>query len=271
MSMVIAIPTYRRTGIQKTWDRLPPAWRAKVRFYVDEKDAKQFRFHSEGPDDRFWGAQVIVVPETVQSIAQKRAWIIRTMDAPKFVMFDDDLLFAERAEAEDGKVSLVQIKGERVGYWLEQLEAKLDEVAHAGFGPRQNANTKTKMWDDNSRMVYALAYRTEVAQTMDFGPEGFGRIETREDFDYTLQLLRRGFPNAVCNYCVVDQVYNAKGGCSEERSLERSNADADKLAELHPGLIRVAEKEYTASGQGARAVNKRKEVVIAWKKAISNA
>lgn len=264
MSMVIVIPTRRRLATQKTWDHLPKRWRERTRFVVDETDAKQFRFHSETDGDRFWGCTVVVHPEEVQTIAQKRAWIMRTMDAPKFLMLDDDLLFSQRVL---GTERLEKIRGEEVGVWLDKMEAKLDEVAHAGFGPRQNANTKTTEWDVNSRMVYALGYRTEVAQTLDFGPAGYGRIETREDFDYTLQLLKRGFPNAVCNYCVVDQIYNAKGGCSEERTMERSNADALRLAELHPGLVRVAERAYKSSGAGTAAAT-RMEVTIQWKKAF---
>jgi hypothetical protein len=106
-------------------------------------------------------------------------------------------------------------------------------------------------------MMYCLGYRPEILRRVC----ELGRIEHREDMDYTLQLLRAGYPNRV-NYrlAVGQKAYNAKGGASLERTMEASNADAEKLAELHPGLVRVAEKNYKQS-------IKRKEVVCSWKKA----
>src|SRR5262245_3696326 len=47
-----------------------------------------------------------------------------------------------------------------------------------------------------------------------------GRIETREDMDITLQLLRKGYPNAVWQTTVNDQRgYDAPGGCTNERKI----------------------------------------------------
>ena len=44
---------------------------------------------------------------------------------------------------------------------------------------------------------------------------------------------RKGFPNAVWHGTVCDQGgFNAPGGCTDERTMERPNADAFKLAEL---------------------------------------
>jgi len=91
-----------------------------------------------------------------------------------------------------------------------------------------------------------------------------GRIETREDMDYTLQLLRKGFPNIVFFNLCVDQKYNSPGGASLERTVESSNADAEKLATLHPGFVRITEKKYKSSLP-------RKEVVCSWKKAFKSA
>ena len=89
-----------------------------------------------------------------------------------------------------------------------------------------------------------------------------GRIETREDMDITLQLLRKGYPNAVWQTTVNDQrKYDAPGGCTNERTIERSNADAHELARLHPGYVSVVERAYEASVP-------RKEVICRWQKAL---
>jgi hypothetical protein len=91
-----------------------------------------------------------------------------------------------------------------------------------------------------------------------------GRIETREDMDVTLQLLRKGYPNAVWHTTVNDQreAY-APGGCSSHRTIESSNADAYELQRLHPGYVRVVERAYKGSVP-------RKEVNCQWQKALED-
>lgn len=255
--MALVIPTYRRPTVQKTWDRLPQRWRERTTFFVDQRDNDAMTARGV-----FKGATFVVVPQQVRTIAQKRALIISCCTGTKMLMLDDDLMFSERLDPDaTGKVFLQQIKGERVGEWLDVLERQLDDYMHAGFGPRQNGQTHTVDWDYGGRAMYALGFHRDAYKELDLGPDRLGRIETREDFDYTLQLLCKGYPNAISRRCLVDQAYNAKGGASEERSVESSNADAQKLAELHPGLVRLTQKAYKASVP-------RVEVVVSWKKAL---
>jgi hypothetical protein len=82
--------------------------------------------------------------------------------------------------------------------------------------------------------------------------------------DLTLQLLRKGYPNAVWHTTVNDQRrFDAPGGATNERTLVRSNADAHKLAQLHPGYVSITEKTYKASVP-------RVEVICQWKKALED-
>jgi hypothetical protein len=77
-----------------------------------------------------------------------------------------------------------------------------------------------------------------------------------------LQLLRKGYDNIISHETVVDNVYDLRGGCHDERTVERSDAAAELLAELHPGLVKVVEKDYKGSV-------KRKEVIVSWKKSLN--
>jgi hypothetical protein len=104
--------------------------------------------------------------------------------------------------------------------------------------------------------MYALGYDVKVVRKRC----ELGRIEHREDMDYTLQLLTQGYPNGVYVEVCVDQVYNSKGGASLERSVEGSNRDAEKLAKWFPKFVKVVERAYLKSVP-------RKEVVVSWKKA----
>lgn len=249
--MEIVIPTYRRPTMQRTWNALNDYWRARTMFVVDRKDCDDM-------EDVYDGAHYLVVPPTVKTIAQKRAWILSQKSFKHIVMFDDDLRFAVRKNKTDS--SLRPAMPEDVSMYLHALANKLaGGYAHAGFDMRFGNNGKPHGWRENTRMVYSLAYNCEIVRDVC----KLGRIETREDFDYTLQLLRAGHPNTVCSSITCDQTFNAPGGCSErgQRTMERSNADALKLAKLHPGLVTVVKKEYASSIP-------RLEVRVQWKKAL---
>lgn len=267
--MKIVIPTYRRVNAQHTLRALPLDRQAQTVLVVDEEDAERISL-AQRVSGFPLGPLVMVHPPEVKTIAQKRAWILangmpREWDDPKIVMMDDDLRFAVR-KAPDS-LSLREATPTDLEWHLQQLEHALSrEVPHVGWSARQgNNNHGTQVenhgdWAENTRTMYVLGYYLPIVQQAC----QLGRIETREDMDYALQLLRAGHPNAVSFAIACDQKYNAPGGCSTERSVESSNADADRLAELHPGLVRVTEKKYKASIP-------RREVVVYWKKAYSQA
>lgn len=207
---------------------------------------------------------VVVQPDDNMTIAKKREWIMRRaaeLGQEKIAMFDDDLHFYVRRE--DKQDRLRYAKNSDIAFWLAELEEKLSpEIPHAGFGARQGNNNRDAGWQTPDRMMLALGYYLPVV----LREAELGRIETREDMDVALQLLRRGYPNAVCHTFVVGQEgagYNAAGGCSGQRTTEASNADAAKLADLHPGYVRLVERNYTSSVP-------RIEVVCSWAKALSH-
>jgi hypothetical protein len=94
------------------------------------------------------------------------------------------------------------------------------EFPHVGFGPRQGNNHEKGGWKTPARMMFSLGYYLPIVVK----ECELGRVETREDMDVTLQLLRKGYPNAVWQTTVNDQrKYDAPGGCTNERTIERSN------------------------------------------------
>lgn len=250
----LVIPTYRRVHEQATFLGLPEDWRKLVIFVTDQQDYKGL-YAKYGQTT---GAQFVVHPPEITSIAQKRAWILQNTLYERIVMLDDDLRFAMRPEPSDTK--LVPAKPEDVGKALHLLSSMLCMVVHAGFSARQGNNHLPAGWVANTRMMYVLGYRPEEVRKHC----ELGRIEHREDMDYTLQLLRAGCPNMVLADICVDQRYNAPGGASASgRTVQQSNADADRLALLHPGLVRVVQKDYAGSVP-------RREVVVSWKKAYDS-
>jgi hypothetical protein len=255
MQMQIVIPTRGRTNQQLTLSFLPRELRKRTTLVCPEQEDFQLAcLYRDG--------EIVVQPDANWTIARKRKWIMEEWYGAgyeRILMFDDDLSFSTRVSETDWR--LRPIEGEELGAEIQRLEDKLGpEYPHVGFGPRQGNNRLPGGWKTPSRMMYSLGYYLPI----DVRECELGRIETREDMDVTLQLLRKGYPNAVWHTTVNDQrQYSAPGGATDERTMERSNADAYKLAELHPGYVSVVDKDYQASVP-------RKEVVCQWQKALKD-
>src|SRR5262249_46831938 len=161
----------------------------------------------------------------------------------------------------EGHCRLRKICGEELGAEIQRLADKLGpEFPHVGFGARQGNNNEKAGWKTPARMMYSLGYYLPIVVK----ECELGRIETREDMDVSLQLLRKGYPNAVWMTTVNDQrKYDAPSGCTNERTIERSNRDAYKLAELHPGYVSIVERPYKVSVP-------RVEVSCRWKMALED-
>lgn len=249
----IYIPTYRRVNNQITYSSLPSWLQPKVVFVVDKQDFQSFS-ETEG---LYYEEQFLVRPEYIKGIAQKRAWLIANCREEKMIMMDDDLSF----EVRDGAPGKTKVATpEDVGYWLMELWKKLNTYAHVGFSVRRHNDKLPVGWFENSRMQCVLGYRPEVMRE----ECSLGRIETREDFDYTLQLLQRGYPNAICAEILFSQTINATGGISTYRTVESSNAEALQLEEFHPGIVRAVDRKYKTQKS---EFGTRKEVICYWKKA----
>lgn len=250
--MIISIPTRGRISKQVTLKWIPPAIHNQV-LLVCPRD--EVFFHKKN-----WpSVQVVAQPDEITTIAKKRAWMLHFMHdegVTKTLMMDDDLLFYSRREEQPDRLKYAL--PEETIHWFAELEKRLTpDTPHGGFGPRQGNHTQPAGWLQGTRMMLALGYHIPTV----LANAEHGRINTREDMDVCLQLLRKGLPNQVTHEFVVGQgAYAERGGCEDERTLESSNADAEKLAELHPGLVRVVEKEYKN--------HPRKEVVCSWKGAL---
>lgn len=250
---IIYIPTYNRVDVQTTLERIPKSSgvdNGKVVLVATRKEAKKL--------ERKWEVPVLVQPDEVNNIAQKRAWIIEQCRHERMIMLDDDLRFCYRPDFAVPKLITVDPDHEGANRAWLNFERCLEHFAHASVGARMGAQAKTFRWSFNSRCMYVLGYQTKIVQKCKLGSIG-----TREDMDYTLQLLQMGYRNMVSYRLLVDQQYAKAGGMTEERTIEKSNKDAEKLARRYPGIVQVQEKAYKASIP-------RKEVRVAWRKAFNN-
>lgn len=258
--MIIVIPTKGRVGKQVSYANLPAELRKQTVIVCPKKevDAHGFNHPQVG--------QILAQPDDTWKIYQKRRWILDQFKNDKIIMLDDDLRFCIRRT--DDPKKFLQITPEQIVQGFKELDKQLTpEIPHAGFSARGGSLSPASQrggWQEAKRMMCVLAYHvpTVLANCDPF------RIETREDMDVCLQLLRKGFPNVVSFTYHFDQKFGAPGGASTERDFTRANADAHTLAKYHPGLVKVVQKDDSGRAGLSEEARTRLEVVVQWVKAF---
>lgn len=250
--MQIFIPTYGRSNAQHTFRHLPKSLQKQTKLVVQFRERKLYPNYD-----------IEVLPKSIETVAPARQWIMQKLaSSVKVVMLDDDLRFDARRMDDGGKFLVATDK--QVEVLFKRIEKELDTYAHVGVLSREGGNrimTPTVM---NTRMMRVLSYRTDIYRKEKIK---FDRLPLQEDFDVTLQLLRKGYPNLVlCEWVNGQGTSGAKGGCSHFRTIELHNKNATMLAELHHPFVKVVEKET----KGAWGGQPRLDVAVQWKKAFAS-
>lgn len=201
-----------------------------------------------------------------EGIAPVRYWIgqkAREDGESTFCMMDDDTWFYTRISPDDWKLRYSE--HDDVDAMLAEMQRLLEggEYAHVGVSSREGNNRfgvgGPDFGVDNTRTTRVLGYRTDEFLAM-----VHCRVRVMEDFDVNLQLLERGLKNRNLIYWAQGQRQtNAPGGCSVWRTHEVHDAAARRLAELHPHVVTLRQKENKSGG----AFGKRTEVTVQWKQA----
>jgi hypothetical protein len=214
---------------------------------------------------------VVAQPNDEWKLPEKRDWTLKhwhEMGYTKIMLLDDDLRFATRVSDDDWH--LREIKGQELLDEFLRLEEKLGpEYPHVGFGIRQgNNNIKDPGWRIATKQVCTLGYYVPIVVK----EVRWDNLILRTDFSATLQLLLKGYPNAIWDRTVADQKeFDAPGGCSRYRTLELLNEQAEVFASLYPGYVSLTKREYNEKtkdkGSKRKETATRIETVIQWQKA----
>lgn len=250
--MFIYIPTLNRIDSQKTYDMLPAKLR---RFATLVAPLREVEAHKAR------GRKVIGCP--VSGIGKVRQWILNLHKTGKLVMLDDDIRFDVRRKDNKGRF-LVATESDICDLFAT-LETNLSAYTHVGVLAREGGNRITIPYVECTRMLRVLAYN--VARYHKAGVR-YDRLPVMEDFDVTLQLLRKGHANLVlCDWVNGQGSSNAAGGCSTYRTMELQERGAILLAKHHREFVRVVRKRTKQAWNG----QERTDVVISWKKAYESA
>ncbi|MGO9062104.1 MAG: hypothetical protein ACLQU2_32785 [Candidatus Binataceae bacterium] len=251
--MQIIIPTRGRTNQQLTLQSLPGELRQRTTIVCPKNEAVRLSCLHED-------VEIVVQPDPDWKIARKREWICgEWMRAgyDKIIMLDDDLSFATRISADDWH--LRKIRDDELISEFHRIEDKLGpEFPHVGFGQRLGNHLLAGGWKSPARMLCTLGYYLPIVTK----ECRFDLVELHEDLCVTLQLLLKGYPNAVWTETIINWC-NLPGGASTWRTVEMSNAEARKLAELFPDYVSVVQRDYKASVP-------RLEVMVRWQRALED-
>jgi len=217
---------------------------------------------------------VLVLPCPVDGIAATRQFIGKAAK-DKFLMLDDDLRFYYRKSVDDWHL-YPNTKRHDIAMLL-MVESLLDKYAHVCIGPRLfNAKYSSHVPPSGSkpnpemypmyeigRPLRALAYRREP-----FNACEHGRVAIMEDFDVTLQLLRKGYKNVILTCYAQDQPQTQlPGGCSDYRTHTLHTVNVLKLKKLHNDFVTVVRKKNKTGGTFGTRI----EASIKWEKAWNEA
>lgn len=253
LKLEVFVPSRSRWLRSLTLEALQGKWEGdRVFLVVPTAQAAKYR-----PLAKKHGVQLLGCP--ADGIAGTRQWIGQQAD-DRFLMLDDDLRFYRRFSTD---VSLHQFGKNCMAAMLVLVARTLDHYAHCSISAREGNNRLDFPWVTNSRPLRALAYRKK-----EFLRCKHGRVAIMEDFDVTLQLLRNGYQNCVITEFAQDQPgTQAPGGCSDYRTHAVHEQNVRRMATLHPGLVKLRQKENKTGGE----FGSRLEATIFWEKAWKQA
>lgn len=264
--MEIWIPSLARANMLSEGPLADLPTNRTINYMVHESEYSDYvQAISELPHAR--SSNVLVHSTPIKGIARIREYIAKKVTDKTFIMLDDDVRFLVRKSADVWNLRGTRPEEVDVGlHIVEQLMLK-QGYDHIGISAREGNNRggvgAPPLLHDAQRTLRALAFNTNAFLTMEHG-----RVDVMEDFDIHLQLLRSGHKTGTIYYWAQGQkMTNAPGGCSIYRTHEVHEQSAHRLAELHPGFVRLRQKENKTDREG---FGTRTEVTISWKKAAKS-
>ncbi len=253
--MRIYIPTLGRLANQQTLAALPVAVTKKYK-------ATLVCPPSEAKTLKAAGHLVLACPK--QGIAATRQFILDNADDDLVLMLDDDLNnWSIRRGVEKG-CSYTKGTDAEITQHFAAFDKAMKGRVHGAIGFRLFAQEKDPIYF-NTRMLRALCYRPNLLKLhkVKF------RLPVMEDFDVTLQLLKKGEEAMIYNWMVQDQrATNQPGGCSLYRTLEVQTAAAHLLAKTHPDCVQAVVNTVNKDSPSWKGIgSERVDVRVNWRAA----
>lgn len=279
LDLMICIPTHKRESEkeQRTIRWLPESLYDKVYFFTDENRVELLR--GSVPSR----CNIIPVPSElgVKGIAGKRQFIVewaKLNGFEKIWQIDDSVDLCENVglhpTIQKGPQLLRIRDKEKLLPLLQEMSNLLEDYPLAGHLNRSGTYQQRIKSDDvfenqeNKRMYTSLGINTNFFITNDIR---FDYLQTKyqddslslmEDYAVQLQLLTKGFKTIqIGSWCFDKASFSGKGGCADERNIERQKNVCDKMKDSFPDFVKIIEAKDETKKESVKY-----NIQISWKK-----
>ena len=231
MEYTVYIPTKGRKGLTlKTLEQVLKYSDIKPIIVCPEEEAENFQLQYKS--------------DLVQTVDKKylgQVWqhILEHCPTQGVIIIDDDLRFCIRYLGIHDW--LEQIKDKELNGMFQWMDIQLDTgFVHGAISIRKGNHFVEEDFRDCANAKDCLFFNRDVLLQEN---ARLDRLKTMQDFDITLQLMSKGYPNRVgYNWCC-DQINPAaEGGTMLYRTPEVQKEAAHRLAELWPDYVKVIKK-----------------------------
>lgn len=281
MELKICIPTHLRESVveQKTIKYFPEELHENIYFFTCET---RVQFLREVIPEK---CNIIPVPKELgeMGIAGKRQFIVEWAYSNKFFkiwQLDDRLSLQENIGVYDSDrptLKILEIKDtKRVIQFANEVEELLNDYTIVGnlnragtFMERRNEPPeKAKIHKENARVYTSLALRTDILVENDYRFDYLQKkfnnksISLMEDYALLIQVIQGGHNTIqMGSFCFDKQSFSGKGGCANERDIDRQKLVCDSLHQAFPLYVKVVEAR-----DDTKAKSVKWNVRISWKK-----
>lgn len=263
MTLRIYIPSLGRADRVARSPAPQFSWKADLWWVVSPEEAMRYLWELDAAD-----IPGNILPCPLQgrpgvSLPDIRLWIAQHAQADgveHHMQLDDDICFLVRKSEDDWRLRKAEPDDiDQMIEWVDRklLDHEIVSISGREGNNREGAGDRDKLARLNTRTMRALAYRTR-----EFLQLRHARMDDLEDFDLTLQTLRRGGSNIVSFWWAQGQrMTQEPGGCELYRTNESHDAACRELARLHYPHVSLVQKENKGGGE----FGKRTEVRVSWK------
>ena len=231
---VIYIPTFKRHDKQIFFDNLPDRLKSKVIFVVQKQEEHLFK-----------DKNILVVDDDI-GIAKTREIIYKTAGDKRYLVVDDDVIVQRRNAKYFSKPSNME-GSKRIltdDDWTE-LENRLNKChdeghilcgfKHGTILPRFN---QPIFYNGGIFCIFSIDGKqfSKIIDSIDLC-----YVPISEDVHLNLELLSRGYPNAIMEEFCINQISNKEGGCKTFRTQQLEDKCFKKLHKKFPKWVKIYE------------------------------
>jgi hypothetical protein len=232
MDFIIAIPSKGRAG----WITSHKVFKSAV-IYVPESELMQYSIYAN---------KLIAIPNRVKGITKTRNWILKNTDKNVFFL-DDDFQYGGYIERTDEKYKVKREELESV--YINEI-IKLFEICNQVnskiFGFFTVGNNLTNY--AYSPFLFNGVCLGSCMGVVNDGSYYFNEdFEVKEDYELTLRHLTNEGITVRSNILFMQHEHTqTKGGCRDDKRIEKEKKAIIKLIKMYPGMIKKAEHRGTS-------------------------